>query len=104
VQSFFWAMRQGDLRSLLQALSPANTERKQMESLPPEKRAEIEKSFSVDRAENPMNHFTDFAVRSKEAISDDAVVLYVGSSLTTNTMRVQLDRFGGEWRLRDMPR
>jgi hypothetical protein len=104
VQTFFWAMRQGDLRMILQALSPTNAERKEFESLPPDKRAEFEKSFGADPAGNPMNNFSDFTVRGKEAISDDSVVLHIGSSLTTNTMRVEVDRFGGEWRLRDMPR
>jgi len=104
LQTFFWAMRQGDLGFVLQTLSPTNGERKQMESLPPNQRAEIEKSFSTDRAGNPMNNFSDFTVRGKETISDGSVVLHVGSSITTNTMRVQMDRFDGEWRLRDIPR
>jgi hypothetical protein len=51
-----------------------------------------------------MLRFNDFGVRAKEVISDDAVVLYIGSSLSTNTAKVKLEHSGGEWRLRDLPR
>lgn len=106
VQTFFWAMREGELAIMLQSLSPENEERKQTERMPPEKRAEFEQMFRAkeSREKNPMNHFNDFGVRGKEVISDDAVVLHIGSSLSTNTATVKLERSGGEWRLRDLPR
>jgi hypothetical protein len=106
VQTFFWAMREGDLGLMAQGLSPGNEERKEIERMPPEKRAELEKMLRAEenRKENPMNYFNDFAVRGKEVISDDAVVLHIGSSLSMNTAKVKLERSAGEWRLHDIPK
>jgi hypothetical protein len=103
VQTFFWAMSQGDLGTMLQALSAGSEDKKHIENSPPEERAELELKVKADRNRNPMNNFRDFAVRQKEVISDTAVVLYVGSSPSTKTTKIQMEQNGGEWRLRDLP-
>ena len=104
VQTFFWAMREGELAVMLQGLVPENEERKQLDRMPPEKRMEFEKLFRAKDSREAMDHFNDFAVRGKEVISDDDVVLYIGSSLSTNTAKVKLARTAGEWRLHDLPK
>jgi hypothetical protein len=103
LQTFFWAMRDGNLALTIGALVSTNQERRNIERLSAEKRAELEQHFSNDR-EKMMDNFNDFAVRERETLSDDLVALHVGSSLSTNTMKIHLAREGAEWRLRDLPR
>ncbi len=103
LQTFFWAMNQGEFEAAMQALSPANRERKHFDKLSPEERAHIVNESKRNGPEKSMAHFNDFGVRLREDVSEDDVVLHVGSSLSTNTMRMSLQRLDGEWKLKDFP-
>jgi len=103
LQTFFWAMNEGNLETALEALSPNNRERKSFDKLSPEQRAKALKENKMQGPDTMMKRFNDFGIRVREEISDSVVVLRVGSSLATNTMRMSLQRFGEEWRLQDFP-
>ena len=104
VQTFFWAMREGDLTMVLRTLSHGSPEKLSIESLPPEERAKAERGFKLDESQKVMARFNDFSVRTREAVTEDAVYLDLGSSRTTNTLRVLLNRINGEWKLHQIPR
>jgi hypothetical protein len=104
VQTFFWAVTQGKLETIMQALAPENRERKSFERLSPEQRATMIEDMNQDGPAPSMKHFNDFGVRSRENPSADRTTLHVGSSLTTNTIAIQLQRYNGEWRILDLPR
>jgi len=104
LQTFFWAMNTGDLETTLQTLSPNNRERKSFDKLSPEQRARAVNENKPRGRDAMMTHFNDFGIRGREEISEGVVVLHVGSSLSTNTMRMFLQRFGEEWRLQEFPR
>jgi hypothetical protein len=101
VQTFFWAVREGNINELVRSLAPDSRERQRIEKLTPEKRVELEQEISSHRGTDPMQRFTDMGVRAREAVSDDRVVLHVGSSLSTNTMRFEVQRTPDGWKLRD---
>jgi len=102
VQTFFWAVREANLEMLVQSLTPDNRERQRVEKLSPEKRAAMAREIHGRKGKEEMEHFTDLGVRSREMISDDVVALHVGSSLTTNTMRIQFQRTSEGWKLKDL--
>jgi hypothetical protein len=104
VQTFFWALTQGDVGTAMQAMSPKSRERKQFDAMPAEKRAAMLGEIRKNGPDKSMERFNNFGVLSREDHSVDLVVLHVGSSLTTNTMAMTLQRFGSEWRLQDMPK
>jgi hypothetical protein len=104
VQTFFWALTQGDIETAMQAMSPNSEERKQFDAMPAEQRAAMAGEIKKNGPDKSMERFNNFGVLSREDHSDDLVVLHVGSSLATNTMAMTLQRFGSEWRLQDMPK
>lgn len=97
IQTFFWAMREGNFELAMQSLSPEERELARLERLSPEKRAQEETNFKRDVQET-MEHFNDFTVARREQLSDDTVALHVRSSISTNTSKFQLKRFGAEWK------
>jgi hypothetical protein len=104
VETFFWAMREGNLALVMQALSPENGEREDYEGLPPGKRQQEEDNFRTEGKSRTMNRFNDFKVTRQEQLSEDTVALHLRSSVATNTSRFQLKRFGTEWKLTDLHR
>jgi hypothetical protein len=98
IQTFFWAMREGSLELAMQSFAPGQWDRIQFEKLSAEKRAQEEEKFKRDE-KRAMEHFNDFSVARKEQTSEDTVVLHVHSSISTNTAKFQLKRFGSEWKL-----
>lgn len=101
MQTFFWAIREGDMEAAIQALSPSSRERLRMERLTPEQRAEMQRDFKGKGRQEMLNHFTEVGIRSRETVSDDVMVLHVGSSFTTNTMPMRVERTAEGWKLRD---
>jgi hypothetical protein len=99
VQTFFWAMREGSLRMVMQSISPNDKERQRFEKMPPEQLAKMEQKGG--RMGDELKNFTEFGVRSREVISDDAVVLHIGPSFNTNTLKFRLERTIEGWKLRD---
>jgi hypothetical protein len=91
LQTFFWAMREGDSTMAIGALATENDKRENLARLSVQKRADL------------MNSFSDFGVRGREVLSDNSVALQIGSSIATNTIRIEIVREGGEWRLLDFP-
>jgi hypothetical protein len=102
IQTFFWAMREGDYETVMQSLVPENAARISTEKLPPEKRAQVAEGFKHEIGEGMMQKFNDFSIVRREEVSDDTVVLYVRSSVATNTMPHRLKRVGQEWKLVDL--
>jgi hypothetical protein len=101
VQTFFWAVREGNINAVVQSLSPDSRERQRIEKLAPEDRAKLEREISSQRSNDPLQRFTDMGVRAREMISDDRMALHVGSSFSTNTMRFEVQRTPEGWKLRD---
>ena len=104
VQTMFWAMMQGDVETAMQAMSPESRDRKQFDALPADKRTAMLEQIRKKGPDKSMERFNNFGILSREDHSGDLVVLHVGSSFTTNTMAITLQRFGSEWRLQDLPR
>jgi len=102
LQSFFWALREGNMRAAMQSMPADNDELVQLEQMPPQERTKIEEQFKASGEVQMMQRFDDFAVASREEISDDEVVLYVRSSVATNTFPHALKRFGSEWKITGM--
>jgi hypothetical protein len=102
LQTFFWALVHGDIEYAMQAMSPNSSERKQFEKIPADERAALISNTKRNGAEE-FAGFNDVGVHRREDVSEDAVVLHVGSSLATNTLRLKLQRFGTEWRVQDFP-
>jgi hypothetical protein len=102
LETLFWAMREGNAEVAMQSLPPDHSQRLRFERLTAEnkieKRAEMEEQFRSEQL-NTMKNFTDFAIAHREQPSPDAVVLHLRSSITTNTMKFQLQRFGDEWKI-----
>jgi hypothetical protein len=92
VQTFFWAMNEGDVSAILRVVLPAES----LNKLTPEQRIKVAEDFK--REQSTMAHFNDFGIRQREDLSEDKVVLHVGSSLSTNTIPMPLKRINGEWK------
>lgn len=99
MQTFFWALREGNFRMMFQAISPSDPERQRIDKMSPEQVAKLESKAALIPAQQ-MRNFTDFGIRWRETISDEAVVLHVGSSLSTNTMPFRFERTAEGWKLR----
>ncbi|HMJ91148.1 MAG TPA: hypothetical protein VK530_15100 [Candidatus Acidoferrum sp.] len=99
MQTFFWSLREGNYRVMIEAISPSDPERQRIEKMPPETFAKLEQKAARIPAEE-MRHFTDFGIQSREAVTDDAVILHIGSSLSTNMMRFRFERRSDGWKLR----
>jgi len=101
VQTFFWAMREGNVLAAIQSLSPNSRERQRIDRMSPEDRAHLEREFQGKGREDALARLTDVGVRSRETVSDDVMVLHVGSSVGTNTMPIRLERTAEGWKLHD---
>lgn len=99
LQSFFWALREGNMKVAMQSMPADNDELLELEQMPPQERTKIEEQFKASSEVQMMQRFNDFTVASREEISDDEVVLYVRSSVATNTFPHALKRFGSEWKI-----
>lgn len=104
IQTFFWAMANGEFEILMQAMAPNSRERKDFDRMPAEQRANVVNEMKRRGPDETMEHFNDFGVRSREDLSADVTVLHLGSSLVTNTFPMKLQRFNDGWRLIDLPR
>jgi hypothetical protein len=104
IQTFFWALANGEFETIMQSMSPNHRDRKEFDRLPAEQRAVLASEMKRRGPDKMMEHFNDFGVRSREDVSADVAVLHLGSSLVTNTISVKLQRFDGEWRLLNLPR
>ena len=99
IQTFFWAMREGNAAVAMESLSPENKQRIRFDSVPPEQREALELKARGGAPE--MKQFNDFNVAERQQLSEDKVKLYLRSSLSTNTVSYELKRFGTEWKLVD---
>lgn len=102
LQSFFWALREGNMMVVMRSMPADNEELVQLEKMPVEERAQLEEQFKSSREIRMMKQFTDFAVAGREDISNDEVILHIRSSLATNTFPHALKRFGSEWKITGM--
>jgi hypothetical protein len=92
VQTFFWAVNEGDVSTVLRVVLPSEI----LNKMTPEQRIKAAEDFK--REQSSMAHFNDFGIRHREDLSEDKVVLHVGSSLSTNTIPMPLKRINGEWK------
>jgi hypothetical protein len=99
VQTLLWAIREGDYELAMQSCVPEHRERVHFESLSPTHREKAINSFKKREEQRTMKYFSDFAVAQREQLSDEAVVLHLRSSVSTNTMKYQLQRVDGEWKV-----
>jgi len=99
LQSLFWALRDGDMMAAMRSMPVDDEELVRLEKMPAQERARIEEEFKSDAEVRLMKQFNDFAVVSREDISDDEVVLHIRSSVATNTFPHALKRFGSEWKI-----
>ncbi len=102
VETFFWAMREGNYEAVMQSFALGNRERANFENLSPENRAKEASDFKQRISQRMMQQFNDFSVAGREDISADTVVLHVRSSVSTNTLQHRLKRVGQEWKLDDL--
>lgn len=101
IQTFFWAIREGNLRMMIESISPADPERQRFDKMSPEQIAKQEQKAArgMDKSDD-LKGFREFGIRARELVSDDAMILHVGSSFTTNTMKFQMERTSEGWKLR----
>ena len=102
LQSFFWALREGNMMVALQAMPANDGEVVELEQMSPSERAKAEEQFKASSEVRMMQQFNDFTVAGRKEISDEEVVLYVRSSVATNTFPHALKRFGNEWKITGM--
>ena len=102
MQSFFWALREGDMVLALQSMPDNDEELAQLQKMPSQQRAKMEEEFKASEDVRMMKQFNDFAVAGRKEISGEEVVLYVRSSVATNTFPHALKRFGNEWKITGM--
>jgi hypothetical protein len=99
LQSFFWALREGNMMLVMQAMPVEDGEISQWEQISASERAKAEEEFKASGEVQMMKQFTDFAVVGREDISNDKVILHLRSSVATNTFPHALKRFGNEWKI-----
>jgi hypothetical protein len=102
LQSFFWALREGNMIVAMQSMPDNDEELAELRKISPQERAKMEEQFKASEDIRMMKQFNDFGVAGREEISNDEVILYVRSSLSTNTFPHALKRFGNEWKITDM--
>ncbi|HWN97336.1 MAG TPA: hypothetical protein VNT99_20050, partial [Methylomirabilota bacterium] len=71
VQTFLWAMREGNYETVMQSFALENRERAYFENLSPENRAKEASNFKDRVSERMMQYFNDFGVARREDISED---------------------------------
>lgn len=101
VQTFFWAMREGDFDALVASFSPGSRERQRFEQMSAEQREKLRAKLKSSGRDEFVNQLTDVGVRSEEMLSQDSIAVHVGSSLATNTVRMRLQRTPEGWKLHE---
>lgn len=96
VQTYFRAMRDGDVARFIQCMSPKFRQREKLNEMPPEKFTFYNEQLKEELTEL-MNRFTNFKIVERKDLSPDKVVLGVQSSVGPSVMRLTLVRVGNEW-------
>jgi RNA polymerase sigma factor (sigma-70 family) len=94
-QSTVWALSNGDVKTMLGSMAPAELERVQRE-LADKSESEIAAKFTAE-----FEKVKGFRILKKESLSEDEVILtlYVeGLEPNEGTPRMKLQRVGGEWK------
>jgi hypothetical protein len=100
VETFFWAMREGDVAAIFEAMSPENEDRVRFEQSTPEYREELAQKFRSEV--QMMKHFNDFTIARREDTAADELTLFIRSSIAPNVLAIRAKRFGNEWKLSDL--
>jgi hypothetical protein len=100
LQTLFWSMREGNYAAMMESFAPASPTRRAFEALSPEKRLAMERGFTEER-QAVLSTLNDVGIRSREVAADDTMILHVGSSLNTNTVKMRLQRTADGWKFHD---
>jgi hypothetical protein len=102
IETFFWAMREGNVGAVMESLSPGNEDRLHFEQMDTKAREKLDQKFKDDGQRRTMEHFNDFTIASREETARGVFRFHIRSSVVTNTFPLELGRFGNEWKLRDI--
>jgi hypothetical protein len=102
VQTFFWAMRDGNFDAMVASFAPSSKERQRFEQMSPEQREKLRQKMQGQGGRpNPVDQLTDVGVRNQEDLSEGMVAVHIGSSINTNTVRMRLEHTPDGWKAHD---
>jgi hypothetical protein len=101
LQTLFWAMREGNFSAIMGSYAPGSAARRSFEQMPPERRNAMEKDFMGKERDAVLAHLNDVGIRSREVAANDTMILHVGSSLSTNTVKMRMQRTAEGWKFDD---
>lgn len=96
VQTFFWAMREQNVQSYLQTVSPHFLEQ-HGGNVPPEKMEQFNQHLQ-SRMQEQMKGFSNFRIIGQEQ-QRDMVIVTLQSSLSSKTAPIGVKLYGNEWRV-----
>jgi hypothetical protein len=94
IQSFFRAMRDGDMPRLMQCVTPHFLDRQGLSKIIPE-----ELQAYGDRLREPMQDFRDFRVVDQRQVSPDEALVRLQSSRSKSPAEMRLKRINEEWKV-----
>jgi TolA-binding protein len=100
LQTFFWAIQQRDFVQVSECLSPDNRQGFAKEF---EGKTEEERSKIFDQGIGQLGGMTGYRISEKEQVADDTVNLGIQAAAGGHVLRLQLRRFGNEWKIGGEP-
>jgi hypothetical protein len=94
IQSFFRAMRDGDMPRLMQCVTPHFLDRQGLSKIIPE-----ELQAYGERLREPMQDFRDFRVVDQRQVSPDEALVRLQSSRSKSPAEMRLKRINEEWKV-----
>ena len=100
LQTFFWAIQQRDFQQVSECLSPDNRQGFAKEF---EGKTEQERTKIFDQGIGQLGGMTGYRISEKEQVADDTVNLGIQAAAGGHVLRLQVRRFGNEWKIGGEP-
>jgi len=97
-QTFFWAMREGNVTRLYESTTPGFAKLGNLERMTPEQRQELYADFA-DELRKQMQNFRDFRIVERNVPAPETAMLKVQSSVGGPSVEMVLRRLDGQWKV-----
>ena len=99
LQTFFWALRLGDLRQVAECISPEMRPHFDREF---QNMSELEQKKAFEQGFGQLARIGGYRMAQKEQVSEDEALLGVQAAAGGMVMKMVFRRFGNEWKFHDV--